>query len=157
MGIEIERKFLVKSKNAPMLFERRYDITQGYILNSKEKVVRIRLVNGRDAIITIKGQNIGMSRPEFEYSIPFHEGDEMMKTMCSDVISKTRYICMEQQSRWEVDFFHGDNEGLIVAEIELNSEDEKINYPDWIGKEVTDKKKYYNNNLITNPYKNWKK
>ena len=140
-----------------MLFERRYDITQGYILNSKEKVVRIRLVNDRDAIITIKGQNIGMSRPEFEYSIPFHEGDEMMKTMCSDVISKTRYICMEQQSRWEVDFFHGDNEGLIVAEIELNSEDEKINYPDWIGKEVTDKKKYYNNNLITNPYKNWKK
>ena len=157
MGIEIKRKFLVKMKKGPMISNRKYEITQGYILNLPEKVIRIRIFDNSTAYITIKGKNENMTRPEYEYNIPCAEGAELIKVMCTDIITKTRYICNVKNSKWEVDFFHGDNEGLIVAEIELKDEDDPIDYPEWIGKEVTGKKKYYNNNLIKNPYKDWSK
>jgi len=156
MGIEIERKFLVKHSKLPIVANEEIYIKQGYILNSKEKVVRIRVTNN-SAFITIKGQNNGISRQEFEYSIPYNEGIELLENMCNDIIEKTRYICNINDTTWEIDFFHGDNEGLIIAEVELINESETFSRPEWLGEEVSNDVKYYNNNLISNPYKNWRK
>lgn len=154
MGKEIERKFLVdKEMLASIKPDKSYSIQQGYLLNTSEKVVRVRLTT-YDAFITIKGANIGATRPEFEYSIPKDDALEMLN-MCDGFIEKTRLEIKYKGHVWEVDLFGGTNEGLIVAEIELKSEDEFFFKPDWIKSEVTDDNKYYNNNLLTNPYSNW--
>ena len=154
MGIEIERKFLIDF-NKIKDFDDKYYIKQGYILNSKEKVVRVRVTDNK-CFLTIKGQNIGMTRPEFEYEIPRYEAEQMLDTMCSDVLEKTRYIFSIFCDVWEIDEFHGDNKGLIVAEVEVPSEDYNLTLPKWIVEEVTNDTKYYNNNLIKNPYKDWR-
>jgi len=160
MGIEIERKFLVKTDILKDLIENNFfnnkiTIKQGYILNSKEKVVRIRITNDK-SYITIKGQNKGLSRPEYEYEIPKIDSEEMINTLCSNIIEKTRYVWKNNGNIWEVDIFHGDNEGLILAEVEIPSEDYYIELPNWIDKDVSNDIKYYNNNLIENPYKDWR-
>jgi len=157
MGKEIERKFLIDftifNKDD---FNNKFYIKQGYILNSKEKVVRIR-VTGKECFLTIKGQNDGAERPEFEYSIPKEDAKEMLDTMCDDIIEKTRHIFHIFGDIWEIDVFHGENKGLIVAEVEIPTKDYELKLPKWIIKEVTDDPRYYNNNLIKNPFSTWNK
>jgi len=159
MGIEIERKFLVKEnfvKN--MIYTNKYNnkinIKQGYIMNSPEKVVRVRISND-NAYLTIKGKNDGPSRLEFEYDIPLSDAERMIETMCENIIEKVRYIFRISDDIWEVDVFEGNNNGLIVAEAEIPSIDYPLSIPEWIKMEVTDDIKYYNNNLSINPYIKW--
>ena len=159
MGVEIERKFLIDLDYMKMFveekeFDSKFNIKQGYILNSKEKVVRIRITDC-ECYLTIKGQNTGMTRPEYEYEIPREDAENMLNTMCTDILEKTRYIWHGFGDVWEIDEFHGDNEGLIVAELEVPSENYNPTLPKWINEEVTDDPRYYNNNLIKKPYKDW--
>lgn len=165
MNLEIERKFLVNeyffiSSYKNSIYYSHVNITQGYFNDGR---TRIRIVNkgeyGEDekAFLTIKSDRDGISRDEFEYEIPIEDARQMLDMFCKYKIEKTRYRFKELGKRWEVDIFGGDNEGLVLAEIELKSEDEEIDFPDFIGKEVTDDDRYYNKNLFKNPYKKWKR
>lgn len=155
MAVEIERKFLVDKRKWDAAEKRdSHQISQGYILNEKNKTIRIRLTDDK-GFITIKGASTGASRPEFEYPIPAHDAEELLKNFCGRYISKTRYKIMHANKLWEVDEFSGDNAGLIMAEIELKSETETFDLPEWVEKEVTGDAKYYNSNLSLHPFKNW--
>jgi len=155
MALEIERKFLVdtlkwiKSEKGPRHFYR-----QGYMLAQAEKTIRVR-VTDESGFITIKGKTIGASRPEYEYKIPRPDAIELLDQFCSSEVSKYRYTISFGGKVWEVDEFLGDNEGLVVAELELSSEEEQFAVPDWIGEEVTGVEKYYNSNLSNRPFKQW--
>ena len=164
MAKEIERKFLVnveKFVNEKIINS--IEILQGYIPRDNNVVVRIRLNRWgkkEEAILTIKGPNHGITRDEFEYPIPFKDGLEMIEKFCNYnneeiVISKIRHLVDYKGKVWEVDFFRGNNKGLVVAELELESEDEHFEKPPWILTEITGHKKYYNSQLMINPYKNW--
>lgn len=154
MGTEIERKFLVtgdewrKSGNGS-----RY--RQGYLANSKERTVRIRVADN-NGYITIKGATTGATREEFEYEIPVTDAAQMLDTLCEKpLIEKTRYRISYAEQIWEVDEFFGDNAGLIVAEIELTNENQKIELPAWAGREVTGDPRYYNASLVKCPFRSW--
>jgi adenylate cyclase len=155
MAIEIERKYLVdigiwnKSEKGDKHFYR-----QGYILTDPEKTIRVR-VTDEHGFLTIKGKSIGASRPEYEYIIPKQDAIELLDQFCSSDVSKFRYIVHFDGKVWEVDEFLDANEGLIVAEIELQSEEESYNKPEWIGEEVTGIEKYYNSSLSRHPFKEW--
>ena len=156
MSLEIERKFLIDWDVFKTLkADGNYFISQGYILNTPEKVVRIRVTDDK-SYITIKGKNVGASRPEFEYLVPKRDAIEMLSTMCENVIEKTRHIYHIFGDVWEIDEFHGDNEGLIVAECEIPTVDYDLKLPNWVTKEVTDDVRYFNSNLSITPYKDWK-
>ncbi|TGK22036.1 CYTH domain-containing protein [Leptospira stimsonii] len=152
--MEIERKFLVtnldfKKNTVPSI------ISQGYLNSDKNRTVRVR-INSNKAFITIKSKTVGISREEFEYEIPITDAEEMINSICEKpIIKKFRYLINFQGSIWEVDEFLEENEGLIVAEIELKSENEAFNKPDWVGKEVSDDPKYFNSNLIKTPFRHW--
>ncbi|TCD15737.1 CYTH domain-containing protein [Pedobacter psychrodurus] len=155
MGKEIERKFLIDqqkwnnlSKPEGKLFR------QGYLLSDKDKTVRVRATETK-GFLTIKGQTIGATRMEYEYEIPVAEAIELLDNFSLSELSKTRYEISFSGKLWEVDVFLGDNKGLIVAEIELESEDETFDLPDWVSKEVTEEEKYYNSNLTVTPFKDW--
>tara|TARA_Y100000741_G_C18071971_1_gene484995 strand:- start:216 stop:680 length:465 start_codon:yes stop_codon:yes gene_type:complete len=154
MAIEIERKYLVKSP--PLhLAEKRLHIKQGYIVNDQKQVIRIR-EKGDEYFLTIKGNQIGISRLEYDFPISKKDANELISNFCRDtIIEKTRYYLRFKDHIWEIDEFHKKNQGLVVAEIELNSENENFELPSWVEKEVTSEKKYYNMNLATNPYNNW--
>ena len=155
MAIEIEKKFLIKHIPYNQI-EYSHKITQGYIVRDQKKVIRVR-EKGDEFYITIKGNNIGISRLEFEYKIPEKDAKDLFQNFCEiGVIKKTRHYIHFKKHLWEIDEFHDQNQGLIIAEIELKSEDEKFHIPNWIFKEVTTQSKYYNINLIKNPYCNWK-
>lgn len=155
MAIEIERKFLVnKEKWNTVVKQEKSLFRQGYIVSDPEKTIRVRLTD-TDAFLTIKGLTIGSSRPEFEYNIPQEDARHLLDNFCNSEISKIRYFIPHENKLWEVDQFLGQNEGLIVAEIELQSEDESFSLPDWVDKEVTVDKRYSNSNLAINPFKNW--
>lgn len=155
MAIEIEKKFLIRHIPFDQV-EYSHKITQGYILSDQKKVIRVREKND-EFFIAIKGNNSGISRLEFEYKIPREDAKDLFQNFCEiGVIKKTRHYVHFRKHLWEIDEFHDQNEGLIVAEIELNSENEKFYLPNWIFKEVTTQSKYYNMNLIKNPYCNWK-
>lgn len=155
MGIEIERKFLVnKEKWAQVKKEKQSLYRQGYIVSDPGKTIRVRLTDIA-AFLTIKGLGIGISRAEFEYSIPLDEAQQLLDGFCDSVVSKIRYFITHDNKLWEVDEFLGDNEGLMVAEIELDEENESFSLPDWVGREVTSEKKYSNSNLAKKPYKTW--
>jgi len=155
MGLEIERKFLIDIKQLGKL-ENGYAIKQGYIQTKDKTVVRVRVKN-EEAFITVKGENVGATRLEYEYYIPLNDANEMLEKLCSKpIIDKTRYLVKYKNHTWEIDIFHKENDGLIVAEVELESEDETVELPKWIVKEVTDESKYYNSNLLDNPFSNWK-
>jgi adenylate cyclase len=154
MAKEIERKFLVKSLNfadlAPGI-----PIKQGYISSGPNHSVRIRCYGAR-GFITIKGPTRGATRDEFEYEIPLADAKQMLANLCEHPpIEKTRYRIPVGNHVFEVDRFAGANEGLIVAEVELSSEDESIEMPDWVGREVTDDPRYYNSNLSRRPFSTW--
>ncbi|MFT3748482.1 MAG: CYTH domain-containing protein [Agriterribacter sp.] len=155
MPIEIERKFLVNHNKWNALPKPQGKLyRQGYLLNDIHKTIRIRLSN-ENAFITIKGKTTGATRSEFEYNIPLTDAKQLLDNFSNNEISKTRYNISYKNKLWEVDVFHGENEGLIVAEIELQSEDEPFDIPDWITEEVTHDPKYYNANLAVLPYKHW--
>ena len=155
MGIEIERKFLVKN----IEFLEGVDgirYSQGYIPSEGNPGVRIRIA-GEKAFITLKSDIKGAKvRHEFEYEIPVSDAGQMLETFCrKPLIEKVRYIIKYSGLIWEVDVFEGDNKGLIVAEVELETEDQKVDLPDWIAVEVTGDKKYQNSQLGINPYCVW--
>ena len=157
MPNEIERKFLVKYIPKNLLGCK---IKQGYLQAEKHRTVRVRTTEtkkNRKGYITIKGasNDSGLSRYEFETKIPINEAIYMLKLCNTPLIEKTRYIYKAKIITWEIDAFHGMNSGLVVAEVELSSEKQKIKLPDFIYKEVTGIKKYYNNQLQKNPYKLW--
>jgi len=156
MAQEIERKFLVKGDFKPFS-AKATRITQGYLSSVPERTVRVR-VKGDKGYITIKGigSNSGASRYEWEKEIPVSEVNELLAICEPGVIDKTRYNVPMGKFIFEVDEFYGENEGLTVAEIELTSEDDQFEKPEWLGAEVTGDAKYYNSMLMKNPYKNWK-
>ena len=155
MGKEIERKFLVKGEAWKSLATgRRY--RQGYLNSAKERTVRVRTIDNR-AFLTVKGPNTGITRSEFEYEIPLEDARAMLDTLAErPLIEKTRYKIASSGHVWEVDEFEGENQGLVVAEIELSTEGESFEKPEWIGEEVSDDPRYYNSSLVAHPYSSWK-
>lgn len=153
---EIERKFLVKGNEFLAQAHHASKITQGYLSLTPEKTVRIR-IKDEQGFITIKGKRSanGLSRFEWEKEIALQDAKEMMELCGDDLIEKIRHYVDFEGHTFEVDVFHGNNEGLIVAEIELSSEEETFEKPSWLGKEVTDDKRYHNSRLIQHPYKTW--
>ena len=154
MGEEIERKFLVSGELWRETAEgTRY--RQGFLSTEPERTVRVRVAGPRGSI-TVKGKNIGARRAEFEYEIPVADAERMLDTLCKrPLIEKVRYTLAIGPHTWEIDVFEGDNAGLVVAEIELSCEDEASEKPDWVGNEVTDDPRYFNSNLVANPYRTW--
>ena len=156
MAQEIEKKFLVAGEFKESA-KKATRITQGYLSSVPERTVRVR-VKGEKGYITVKGigNDSGASRFEWEKEIPVEDVKELLKICEPGVIDKTRYLVDCGAHTFEVDEFYGDNEGLVVAEVELSDENEEFSRPEWLGEEVTGDKKYYNSMLMKNPYKNWK-
>lgn len=155
MGQEIERKYLVdKNKWQKLDKPSGQFYRQGYLFTDPNKTIRVRQTTDK-GYLAIKGLTIAATRPEYEYEIPLGEAKELLDNFCVSELTKVRYKILFDNKIWEVDEFLGDNTGLIVAEIELNSEDESYKIPEWLEKEVTGEEKYYNSNLTINPYKNW--
>ena len=175
MAIEIERKFLLKNDDWKSLVSNKHVIRQGYLQSGLEVTqkssVRIR-ISGQQANINIKSADQAMLRQEYEYAIPVSDAEQMLTTLCDAVIiEKTRYHVMYESKNasnsglnsglnnvshlWEIDVFENENAGLQIAEIELSHVDELFEIPDWIGKEVTDDVRYYNNYLLDKPYNSW--
>jgi adenylate cyclase len=153
MGQEIERKFLVFEEGLPELVGG-VEIWQSYI--PSEQTVRLR-VAGETGYLTIKGARSGISRAEFEYEVPLADAREMLETLClKPCVHKTRYKLTHEGHVWEVDVFHDLNEGLIVAEVELDSEDEEVVLPSWVKEEVSKEGRYTNSALRAKPWSSWK-
>lgn len=152
---EIERKFLVKGEFKSKA-KKQIRIIQGYLSTIAERTVRVRLIDNK-GFITIKGKSnaSGLARYEWEKEIPINEAKDLLEICESGLIDKTRFLIDAGNHTFEVDEFYGENEGLIVAEIELNSEDEEFEKPYWLGVEVTGDFRYFNASLMKNPYKNW--
>ena len=155
--IEIERKFLVTRNDYRTEASKKSTITQGYLNSDPERCIRIRLKD-QAGFITVKGKSneSGLSRFEWEKEISKTEAEALLKLCEDEIISKIRYDVFVENHLFEVDEFLGANKGLVVAEIELGSEDEKFSKPDWLGNEVTGNLKYYNSNLSNSPFCNWK-
>ena len=152
MAIEIERKFLVVGeawRTAPAVY-----FCQGYLNRSKERTVRVR-VAGELGYLTIKGATIGASRAEFEYEIPLEDAKQLLTLCDGPLIEKYRRTINYEGMLWELDEFLGENQGLVVAEIELESESQVFAKPDWVGVEVTADARYYNSNLSVHPFSKW--
>ena len=154
--IEIERKFLVNSDAFKIEAHTSYPIKQGFLNSDKARTVRVRLKNDK-GYLTVKGKSTanGLSRFEWEKEIPKSDAEALLQLCEPGIINKTRYEVKSNDHIFEIDEFYGDNEGLIVAEVELNSENESYKKPHWLGKEVTGDLKYYNSLLIKTPYKLW--
>ncbi len=153
MGLEIEHKFLVRNDSWRTVEGTPY--RQGYLNSNLHRVVRVRTM-GEQAVLTVKGLNTGAVRTEFEYEIPLDDANAILDNLCErPLIEKTRYKVEFAGHTWEVDEFFGDNAGLVVAELELQSVDEAFEKPDWLGEEVTDDPRYFNSNLVLRPYTTW--
>ena len=155
-GLEIERKFLVTSGAFKVAASRQYRITQVYVSSLPGRTVRVR-IGGEKAFLTIKGipDETGTTRYEWEKEIPLDDAGELMLLCEPGVIDKTRYLVEWGRFTFEVDVFHGENEGLVVAEIELSGSNDQFPIPDWLGKEVTGRSEYYNSALARHPYSKW--
>lgn len=155
MGVEIERKFLVVGDDWKSLSTHQEEIAQGYLANTDQCSVRVR-ISGDSAYLNIKSMTLGVWRQEFDYEIPVADARSMMQTLCQKpVIEKTRYHVPWKGYVWEVDAFHGVNQGLRLAEIELQAENEVFDIPPWIGKEVTHLERYYNVTLVNHSFDQW--
>lgn len=155
MGIEIERKFLVIDDSWREGAEPGIVMQQGYLIAAKQASVRVR-VEGKQARINIKSMTLGVRRQEFEYPIPLHDAQTLLKTLCArPLIEKVRYPVHYGGKIWEVDVFGGENTGLVVAELELQHEAESFEIPPWLGREVSDDSRYYNTSLVRHPYRDW--
>lgn len=154
MNKEIERKFLV-DKTILQQIKNGSNIIQAYIPTINGITARVRIMSN-EAFLTLKGKRCGITRSEFEYKISIDEAKEMISSLCYKFfIHKTRYKLGYSDQNWEIDIFHDDNDGLIIAEVELTNETEVIKYPEWVTQEITEDERYYNSNLLKNPYKNW--
>jgi len=157
MAIEIERKFLINEtlwkrvKPQKVLY-----IKQAYLSSDGNTTLRVRIANDK-SYITIKGKTTNLTRPEFEYEIPLVDAEELMQLSISSIIEKKRHIVYYKGKKWEVDEFLNENEGLFIAEIELNSEKEKFDFPEWIHKEVSNDPHYRNTYLAKSPFSTWEK
>lgn len=154
MHQEIERKFLVKASWQPQ--DEGTAICQGYLNSEQARTVRVR-IRGSQAYLTIKGENHGIERLELEYDIPVPDAKALLQLCEKPLLEKIRYTESFAGHLWEIDRFLGENEGLLVAEVEMASPDEKVSLPSWVSQEVSGDVRYYNSNLIKNPYKQWKK
>jgi adenylate cyclase len=155
MATEIERKFLLANDSWRRDVTKSSDIRQGYLLGSSSASVRVR-ISGEQANLNIKSATLGVTRKEYEIPLSIDDAMEMLDDLCDKpVIEKTRHIVTYKGHTWEIDEFYGDNQGLVVAEIELTSEDEDFEKPNWVGAEVSDDTRYYNVCLIQHPYKEW--
>jgi len=159
MAREIERKFLLNSDAWKALAHQETHFAQGYLndINAKgsKSSVRVRL-EGDKANMNIKSLEIGLSRDEYEYEIPYDEGKKILETLAvGPVVEKVRYLVKFRRHTWEIDEFFGDNAGLTVAEVEMKSESEVVELPEWAGREVTNEVRFYNVSLSKHPYKNW--
>lgn len=156
MGLEIERKFLVRGDDWRQQADAGTPYRQGYLVGSQHASVRVR-IEGEVARLNIKSATLGIRRQEYEYPLPLDEAEEMLETLCEQPqIEKTRYKLPYQGHLWEIDVFAGANQGLIVAEVELGSEDEALSLPEWVGEEVSDDPRYYNVCLVKHPYSEWR-
>jgi CYTH domain-containing protein len=155
--LEIERKFLLigESWREQVVGEPKR-LSQGYLCADAEKSVRVRIA-GDYATLTVKGSRNGISRLEMQYTIPVADAERMLALCAPPLIDKTRHIVMHDGMKWEVDIFHGENEGLRVAEVELESEDQAISLPEWAGQEVSEDSRYYNSQLSREPFSRWAK
>lgn len=155
MALEIERKFLVDAllwaeiEHPEGTFYR-----QGYLHSDIEKTVRVRIA-GETAFLTIKGKTVGASRAEFEYEIPVEDATELLDTLANAELSKIRYVMEYRGKIWEIDEFKGENAPLLLAEIELQSEDELFELPPWVAEEVTDDERFFNAYLAKKPFGSW--
>ncbi len=155
MAIEIERKFLVlgddwrQTAGSPLL------LRQAYLLNGERTSIRVRTDDSGEAFLTIKTAQAGSTRAEFEYPIPHHEALQLLELRTGSVIDKRRYRLAHEGHVWEIDEFTGDNEGLVIAEIELEDADEAFAKPSWAGREVTDEVQYFNASLARLPFRQW--
>lgn len=152
MGIEIERKFLVRGvewRGVPGV-----RLSQGYLNRALDRTVRVR-ISGERAFLTIKGPTTGASRKEFEYQIPRADTEQLLQMCEQPIVDKIRRIVVHEGATWEVDEFLGENHGLVVAEIELQSEDQVFAKPAWLAEEVTHDSRYFNSNLSNYPYSQW--
>ena len=155
MGREIERKFLLATDAWRAAVVRSCPMRQGYIVGSKRASVRVR-VAGEEAWLNVKGGGLVASRAEYEYPIPRADADELLATLCErPLVEKMRHCVPYAGFTWEIDEFHGDNAGLVVAELELDHEAQEFARPDWLGDEVTALARYYNVNLVKHPYSAW--
>lgn len=153
MGKEIERKFLVRGDSWRQ--GTGIHVRQGYISSDEKHSVRVRATSV-GAYLTVKGTSRGAARSEFEYEIPMSDAEELLESICiKPLIEKVRYRIAYSGFTWEVDEFLGENRGLVIAEIELEREDQGFEKPEWIGAEVTGDHRYYNVNLVANPYTKW--
>ena len=157
MSVEIERKFLVKNDDFKQESHTLKNIKHGYLNSDKKRTVRIRISND-EAFITIKGKSnsSGTTRFEWEKEIKKEEAEKLLLLCEPSIIEKNRYLIKVEKHIFEVDEFYGDNKGLIIAEIELNSENENFTKPNWLAKEVTGNIKYYNSSMSKHPFKDWK-
>ena len=156
MSLEIERKFLVKNEDFKKEFYQKNQLKQGYLNSDKNRTVRVRISDNR-SFLTIKGKSnsTGTTRFEWEKEIDKMEAEQLLLLCEPLIIDKTRFYVKSENHIFEVDEFYGDNEGLIVAEIELSSENESFKNPSWLGKEVTGDKRYYNSSLSKISFKSW--
>lgn len=154
MANEIERKFLVHKDMIPEA-KQCIRMIQAYLCTEPERTVRVR-ISGEEAFLTIKGKNKGITRKEFEYSIPLEDAKELMNLAVTKPVEKIRKIIYDNGKKWEVDFFEGENKGLVTAEVELSLEKEKVIIPVWVGKEISEDLKYRNSMLSKMPYSHWK-
>lgn len=154
MPREIERKFLLKNDAWRAAVQRRASMSQGYLASSGRVSVRVR-VAGDEAWLNIKAGDLVASRQEYEYAVPVAEARELLELAERPLIEKTRHYVEHGGKTWEIDEFHGENAGLVVAELELEREDEPFQRPPWLGEEVTHLKRYYNVCLVTYPFSAW--
>lgn len=156
MNLEIERKFLVNSTVFKDESYKEENLKQGYLNSNENRTVRIRITNYK-GFITVKGKSnkTGTTRYEWEKEISKNDAEKLLLLCEPSIIEKKRYFIKNENLVFEVDEFYGDNEGLVIAEIELKNENENFTKPNWLGKEVTGNKKYYNSSLSKNPFKNW--
>ncbi|MCH9006655.1 MAG: CYTH domain-containing protein [Calditrichaeota bacterium] len=154
MAKEIERKYLVKG-TAWQTLAKETVYRQGYLSTVQERTVRVRTIEDK-GYLTIKGISVGATRTEYEYQIPVEDANAMLDELCErPIIEKKRYVLEYEGLIWEIDEFAGVNRGLIIAEVELSDENQKVVLPNWVGEEVTGDPKYFNSNLTKHPYTEW--
>lgn len=154
MAVEVERKYLVSSQDWPRNVQPQF-IRQGYLFNGETHAIRVRTC-GEQAYITIKGAIVGITRLEYEYEIPYADAIVLLDALCRrPFIEKNRHKIDVYGFEWVIDVFEGDNEGLVIAELELDSEDQAVAMPPWVGAEVTKDSRYYNANLARRPFATW--
>jgi len=155
MALEIERKFLLKNDSWRTHVIRSERMRQGYLISDEVNSVRVRITDAQ-AQLNIKSATVGTTRSEFEYPIPLADAETLLDSLCrGPLVEKTRHWLIHGEHEWEIDEFEGDNQGLIVAELELKTPEERFAKPAWLGSEVTDDKRYYNAYLARQPYRMW--